>query len=124
MLFYINCSSPENHLRPLFFDRSLLGLPYDIGSTRTNHKFRCFGEVRQSNILIPSKIPFIWKCYFYYYFFQKVRGGGVGTCPPPSPSPCADPVIKKRLKSAIKFEYISCMDAGTSSYVCFLSNRM
>ena len=43
----------------------------DIGSKRTNHKFGCFGEVRQTNILIPSKILFIWKCVFLF-FFQKV----------------------------------------------------
>ena len=32
---------------------------YDIRSKRTNHKFECFSEVRQSNILIPSQIPYI-----------------------------------------------------------------
>ena len=41
----------------------------DMGSKRTNHKFGCFGEVRQSNILIPSKIPFITKCVFPKFFF-------------------------------------------------------
>ena len=43
----------------------------NIGSKRTNHKFGCFGEVRQTNILIPSKILFIWKCIFLNFFFQK-----------------------------------------------------
>ena len=42
---------------------------YDIGSKRTNHKFGCFGEVCQSNILILSNIPFIWKVYFFSFFF-------------------------------------------------------
>ena len=31
----------------------------DIGLKQTNHIFGCFGEVHQTNILIPSKIPFI-----------------------------------------------------------------
>ena len=60
---------------------------YDIRSKRTNHKFGCFSEVRQSNIFIPSQIPFIWKCVFLnlIFFFQKVEG----PCPkkPPASPP-------------------------------------
>ena len=37
----------------------ILSWAYDIGSKRTNLKFGRFGEVRQSNIRIPSRIPFI-----------------------------------------------------------------
>ena len=55
-----------------------------MGSKRTNHKFGCFGEVRQSNILIPSKIPFIRKRVFLNLtFFQKVGGPG-SLAPPPA----------------------------------------
>ena len=43
---------------------SFWGLPYDTGLKWTNHKFGLIGEVCQSNILVPSKIPFIWKCVF------------------------------------------------------------
>ena len=52
------------------------GSPYDIGSKRTNHQFGCFGEVCKSNILMPSKIPFIWKCVFLFFSFSfssKIR---------------------------------------------------
>ena len=58
---------------------SLLCSPCDIASKRTNHKFGYFGEVRQSNILFPPKIPF-------FFFFFKKWGAGL-----PSPSPCAGP---------------------------------
>ena len=59
----------------------------DIGSKRTNHKFGCFSEVHQSNILIPSKIPFIRKCVFLNsIFFSKVGGPG-----PPQPLPLHGP---------------------------------
>ena len=46
--------------------------PYDIGSKRTNHKFGCFGEARQSNILISSKIPEnVYFLIFIFIFFKK-----------------------------------------------------
>ena len=56
----------------------------DRGSKRTNHKFGCFGEVRQSNILIPSTF-YLKMCisYYYYFFFQKV-GGRWPPAPPPA----------------------------------------
>ena len=54
---------------------------HDIGPKRTNHKLGFFGEVCQLNILVPSKIPFLWKCVFLnlillILFFSKVGGGG------------------------------------------------
>ena len=67
---------------------SLLGSRYDIGTKRTNLKFGRFGEVRQSNIRIPSRIPFIWKCIFLIIliFFLKKWGG-----PAPQPLPPRGP---------------------------------
>ena len=59
-----------------------------MGSKRTNHKFGCFGEVCQSNILIPSKIPFIRKCVFLTFIFFFKKGGGPWS---PRPSPCTGP---------------------------------
>ena len=58
----------------------------DIGSKRTNRIFGCFGNVRQTNIPIPTKIPFIWNCVFLNFFFKKWGGGGGR--PPPPPVPC------------------------------------
>ena len=76
------CSFVEIVVFRLTVPHSLLGSSYDIGSKRTNHKFGCFSEVRQSNIRTPSKIPLIWKCIFLI-FFPKSRGGG--PCPQPLP---------------------------------------
>ena len=58
-----------------------------IGSEWTKHKFGCSGEVRQSIILVPSKIPFIRKCVFLNFiiiFLQKVGGPWPLPAPPPA----------------------------------------
>ena len=47
------CSFVEIVVLRLTVTHSLLGSPYDIGSKRTNRKFGCFSEVRQSNIRTP-----------------------------------------------------------------------
>ena len=67
-----------------------------MGSKRTNHKLGCFDEVGQSNILIPSTIPFIRKCVFLNLIFsQNVVGGGGGAGPlPASPPARALPAVK------------------------------
>jgi len=58
-----------------------------MGSKRTNHKFGCFGEVRQSNILISSKIPEnVYFLIFIFIFFKKWG-------PLTRPSPCAGPLV-------------------------------
>ena len=99
---------------------SLLGLPYDIGS---------IGPIINLEARFASRIFLFHQRFLLFenvYFsilllFPRigVGGGGGGVCPP-TPSPYAGPAIKKRLKSAIKFEYISCMDAGTF-LVCMFS---
>ena len=61
-----------------------------LGSKRTNLKFGRFGEVRQSNIRIPSRIPFIWKCIFLNFNLFFSQSGGPQ---PLSPYPRAGPEI-------------------------------
>ena len=99
----------------------------DIGSKRTNHKFGCSGEVRQSNILIPSKIPFIRKCVFLnliQFLFQK---GGRGDLPPHSPFPCAGPDGRCSVLGSFGVILMSCkvdfnvVRSALQNSVCLLS---
>ena len=87
------------HPRPIFLDLSPLRggrggrlTTDDIGSKRTNHKFGCVGEVCQTNIRIPSKIPFILKCVFLNFIniFVFKKGGA----PPPARAVRLDETIE------------------------------
>ena len=70
---------------------------WDPNGPIINWELGCFDEVGQSNILIPSTIPFIRKCVFLNLIFSQnvVGGGGGGAVPlPASPPALALPAVK------------------------------
>ena len=70
-------------------------LSYDIGSKRTNNKFGCFSEIRQSysikdSLYLKMYIYIYIYIYIFFFFFQKVGAGAW----PLSPSRFAGPDMK------------------------------
>ena len=61
-------------------------LSYDIGSKRTNDKFGCFSEIRQS-YSIKDSLYLKMYIYIYIFFFPKSRGGGLAPQPLPLRGP-------------------------------------
>ena len=60
-------------------------LSYDIGSKRTNNKFGCFSEIRQSYSIKDSLyLKMYIYIYIYFFFFQKVGAGAWPLSPPAS----------------------------------------
>ena len=69
-----------------FEDYHMISTLDDIGSKRTNHKFGYFGEVCQSNILIPIKDSFYLKmCTPFFSFRFSKSVGGDALAPQPLP---------------------------------------